>query len=345
VAAGLGVVVWITWRAARDARGVSLLLPATAHLLALAAFVTEIGSRGLRVWLLARALGEPLRLGTSVRAQLAADAGGAVTPSRSGSDPAKVTVLRQDGLRWGGIGALLVGEITVEALVLLPVAVLLVILVPSVPQAAWGGFGYAFTVVVLGSAALLLARFAPDEPPALLRALGVRGPRWGSCRSLARDFLSRCRALLGLSALQMLGLVATTLLHQGARLAILPALASVVAPGAPLGPLVAWPFLLLWAGALLPPPGGGGVVEAGFALALDRTLPEAVLPATLLWWRFYSFYLAALLGGLILLTLRARTRPRTVGEGGEEARTPALADRSASRDSVDGMPEAPEVAP
>jgi hypothetical protein len=72
--------------------------------------------------------------------------------------------------------------------------------------------------------------------------------------------------------------------------------------------LLAWPMLLLYAGALVPAPGGGGAIELVFAAALDDVLSPDHLVAALLWWRFYTYYLSALLGAIVLASAGTASR-------------------------------------
>jgi glycosyltransferase 2 family protein len=80
---------------------------------------------------------------------------------------------------------------------------------------------------------------------------------------------------------------------------------------------VLWPMALLYGAAVAPVPGGGGVVELAFKGALDDVLPARLIPATLIWWRTYSFYIyivigAIAAGGTVMRALRRREEPREV---------------------------------
>lgn len=126
-----------------------------------------------------------------------------------------------------------------------------------------------------------------------------------------------------------------SLVHIMARLSVLPILVAGLDGQAPLGPLVAWPLVLLYAGSLLPPPGGGGAVEVTFLAALTAVVGGVGLAGTLLWWRVYTFYLGALSGGLVLVLALGRQGlseldpgrkdAGVVGPGGQEPRTGAEA--------------------
>jgi uncharacterized membrane protein YbhN (UPF0104 family) len=81
---------------------------------------------------------------------------------------------------------------------------------------------------------------------------------------------------------------------------VLPALVLTSAAGAgtPAAPLALWPLGFLYGAAVVPAPGGGGAVEVAFRAALAGVIPVAIFGAALLWWRFYTFYLYILLGGI-----------------------------------------------
>lgn len=285
-------------------------IPLQAHALALLAFFVEIVSRGIRVWCAARGLDLPLRLPTSVGAQLAGDALGAVTPSRVGSDPAKLLFLRRDGIRLGSSGALLVAEMASEASVLSVIA-LLMLLGPWSPWWSAGVAAYAVVVASLGMLALALSRASHAHPPRIWTTLRLGRARWESLDGTLREFRSAAGRLRDLRPRWIVAMLLASTLHIGARMAVLPALVLPIAQeveGAvgetDVAALVVRPFVVLYATALLPPPGGAGGVELTFASLLRNALPPDLLAACLVWWRWYTFYLSALLGGVALALLR-----------------------------------------
>ena len=87
--------------------------------------------------------------------------------------------------------------------------------------------------------------------------------------------------------------------HVGLRLASLPVIVLGSGVAAPLTPLIVWPLLLLYGGAIAPAPGGGGAVEFGFALGLRKVLGPSELGGALIWWRFYSFYIYLIAGAIV----------------------------------------------
>ena len=131
----------------------------------------------------------------------------------------------------------------------------------------------------------------------------------------ARRFRSQARALRRLDGGTIFRVLLVSLVNVLAKLTILPLLVLGVSPEAALGPLVAWPLLLLYTGSLLPPPGGGGAVEVTFIAALSGVIAEDSLAGILLWWRVYTFYLGALAGALVIISALGRSGLAEVGWG------------------------------
>ena len=65
-----------------------------------------------------------------------------------------------------------------------------------------------------------------------------------------------------------------------------------------MAPLVLWPLALFYGGVVVPAPGGGGFIEGAFAATLRDAIPSGIFAAALVWWRFYTFYLYILAGGI-----------------------------------------------
>lgn len=301
VLAGAGVMVYMMRRTGATIPQVANLLPIRIHLLALFTVVVDLLGRSVRIVLLARGVGHPVRFTTALYSMLAGDGAGAITPSRAGTQPAKLAVFNRDDMDVGTGGAVLVGETLAEAAILLPLALLAVAYLPGGRLGALGALVWAVGVTISVVIFFWVAGRALREAPGWWRKVRLTGRQWRVLRVVARRFRHRSAALFHLDAHTLLGVGFFTLLHVLGRLAALPALAwGAVAPEA-IPALIGWPFLLLYGAALVPTPGGGGAVEAGFAAALGTILGPAYVAGLLVWWRFYTFYLPALLGGVVLL--------------------------------------------
>ena len=96
----------------------------------------------------------------------------------------------------------------------------------------------------------------------------------------------------------MAGSLACSVLHISGRLMTLPIIIGSLGADVPLTSLILWPLVLLYGGALIPAPAGGGAMEYGFSAIMRGILPPDVMAASLIWWRFYSYYIYVALGAL-----------------------------------------------
>ena len=286
------------------------VIPVGNHLAALAAMVLEIVLRGARFVVLGTVMGAAVPLWAASMAQIAGDGGGAVTPARSGSDPAKALILVKRGVRGGQVGALLVGEAVAEATLLPLCAVVMAVSLDVSPWAMWGALTWTLVSLTLVGLAVRLAPTRDSSAPRLLQRLGVTGPRWERLVGIAADFRQAAGALRRMSSVHVLLLAAATLGHIAARLLVLLALAGTEFASANLAELLGWPFFLLYGAPLIPAPGGGGAIETGFAFWVGDHLPTEKLGALAFWWRFYTFHLFALVGWLVITMHTGRKRRR-----------------------------------
>ena len=273
------------------------------------AFLLSLLGRGARISLLARGLGGSLPLPQAIGVQLTGEAAAAVTPSRSGSDPARLLVMRRWGVDLPTGLAVLVGEMMAEGLLLLAVVGVFFVLLPDSKVATLAALPYGIVALALPFLTVVLARIPADRgPPRLWGTVGLRARQWQRLRDAAKRFRGKARALMDLEGKTVFLVLLVSLAHMLARLAILPLLTLSSAPSAPLGPLLAWPLVFLYAGSLLPPPGGGGAIELGFVAAPEPIFGGATLTSLLFWWRWYTFYLGGLLGGLFLCFSLGKTK-------------------------------------
>jgi uncharacterized protein (TIRG00374 family) len=282
--------------------GGSLTLPPRAHLLALAAVAVEVLARALKIRWSARAAGIRITLGTAVRTCLGGDFGAAITPARSGAEPARFLVLRETGLRASSVLVILYAELFLEvfslAAVVLGVAIVFrgagVVLATLVSMVG----GYAAVILGIGALALYLSRRTLDEPPPGARRLRHTGGRWRTIQSALVKLRATIDSVEHVDVRPAVYAFLASVVHVGIRLAVLPALVMTSVPTAPLAPLALWPLGFLYGAAVVPAPGGGGAVEVAFRAALGSAIPPSLFAAALIWWRFYTFYIYILLGAI-----------------------------------------------
>ena len=275
------------------------------HLMLLCLALSELLARGAKVWLSAIAMRIPMSYRLALRASAGGDFGAAITPNKSGAEPARYLIMTEDGMRPALILLVIYAELFLEMISLALVAVALYFLFRNAGSTLIGVISAVglYALFVLGTGALgwiLSAKYGTTgPPPRWARRLKLRGARWRKVqRALAtlRTAISGIRHMrVGMTAVALLA----SILHIGLRIAILPAIVySLGERHVPLAPLVLWPVALMWGSAVSPLPGGGGAIEVGFKAALEHSIPARIFGATLVWWRFYTFYLFILLGAL-----------------------------------------------
>lgn len=301
-AASVGVSFYIVASTWPRERGWAFL-PPWAHLLLLSAVALEIITRSWKIQLSAAALRIPLRFGDAARASLGGDFGAAITPARSGAEPARFLILATAGVPAASALLLIFAELFLEMLSLVVVVTLLAVLFQGSGTTLTGVIGlvggYAALVLGVGVAGYALARHnAIGPPPCWAARLGLHAGRW---RRLQRHLRQLRTSITGLRHAR-LGMVALSLgasvLHVLMRLTVLPIIVYAFGVRAPLAPLVLWPLALFYGGVVAPVPGGGGFIEIVFRQALGGVIPRAIFGVSLIWWRFYTFYLYVTLGAL-----------------------------------------------
>ena len=323
--AAIGASVWII-RSSWSADGARVSLPLWTHAAALSAAAFETLFRAVKIHWGARALGIRLSVRTCIRVILGGDFGAAITPARSGAEPARFLVLSEAGVPVAGSIIVLFTEIVLEMLSLAAVAVALGFLLDGSGAMAGGlaGLVGGYTAFIIGAGVggyALSKRNASGPPPRWARRVGLHAGRWRTVQRSLRQLRGSMDSLRRASWWMMFLSFLFSILHVLARLAILPIIMIGLGASIDLAPLVLWPMAILYGGAVAPAPGGGGLIEVAFRAALDGHIPVALMGAALLWWRVYTFYVLLVAGGLVAgnLVLRA------LRKGDEEADDPAAA--------------------
>ena len=298
----IGASVWIVWHG-WPAQGGTLNIPWWVHLLSIAIMLAEAAMRSVKLMWAGRALGTPLSFGTGLRTVLGGDFAAAITPSRSGSEPARFMVLTTARVPTAGIILLLFVELFMEGLSIAIVAVALTLLFHGEGRAISGilvlAAGYGATVVAVGIGGSMLARrYASGHAPPWARRVGLNAMRWRAVQRSLHQVQLGMDALRHARLVPLTGALAVSVVHVVLRLCALPALVLPLAPDAPLAPLVLWPLVLFYGSVVTPVPGGGGAVELAFTSVLKGAIPAPLMGRSLVWWRLYTFYGYVLLGAL-----------------------------------------------
>jgi uncharacterized membrane protein YbhN (UPF0104 family) len=158
-----------------------------------------------------------------------------------------------------------------------------------------------YSAFVLGVAALayMLAKRPPrSAPPGWARALFLNERRWHVVERWLAQVRNTVEALRNVQMKWVIASYLASVVHVGIRLAVLPAIVYSAGGTAPLAPLALWPLGFLYGAAVVPAPGGGGAVELAFSAALKNVIGLKLFAPALLWWRFYTFYIYIILGGI-----------------------------------------------
>jgi uncharacterized membrane protein YbhN (UPF0104 family) len=308
-AAAVGASIYIAYTTWPDQRNPAIL-PLWGHAAAFALVALEIGARALKIHLSAASLRVPLSFGASIRTCLGGDFGAAITPGRTGAEPARFLILAEAGVLPADNFLLLWIELFLEMLSLAGVA---------------------------AAGVILSRRNVGGPPPAWADTLGLHAGRWRAIQRMLRRVRASVERLRDAQVGPLVLAYLASVLHVLVRLSVLPALifalggSAGLATRAQVAPLILWPLALVYGAVVAPVPGGGGFVEVTFRHFLGRAIPASLLGASLVWWRFYTFYLYVILGALSAgrSVMRAlRTVEEDVGEE-EEAPAPEPAVREA----------------
>lgn len=305
-AAMLGASTWVV--ATNWPAGGMPLLAWSAHAAALAAVGIEVTTRALKIQASAIAVGLPLRFGTAVRVCLGGDFAASITPARSGAEPARFLILAESGMPAAGRVLVLFLELFLEMCSLALVCVVLAWLFQGRGASVRGLLalvgGYSTAVLGAGAVGLMLARRnANGPPPVWATRLGLHAGRWRTIQRTLRSLRSSVQSLRHAKRRYMLAAFVGSILHVLCKVAVLPLLVFLGDPSFAMSmdtvaPLVLWPLALFYGGVVVPAPGGGGFIEGAFAMTLKSAIPAGIFAAALVWWRFYTFYLYVIVGGL-----------------------------------------------
>jgi uncharacterized protein (TIRG00374 family) len=299
----IGVSAYII-RSSWSEEGARVGLPLWGHVACFTAALLELLCRSIKIRLSGAALRIPLSLRSSLRASLGGDFGAAITPARSGAEPARFLILREAGLPAADTLVILFLELFLEMLSLAALAAALAFLLGSSSSAVRGLVAlvgaYSTLVIGLGVVGYTAAqKWADRAAPAWLRRLGMSDRRWHAVQLSLRHLRANVSMMRTARWWVLAASLAFSILHVLMRLTILPIIVFALGARTALGPLVLWPLAIYYGGAVSPAPAGGGLIEIAFRGALNDHIPAPVLGASLLWWRVYTFYLPLLGGALV----------------------------------------------
>jgi uncharacterized protein (TIRG00374 family) len=300
--AAIGVSLYIvltSWPYQHHAVSVSV----TAHFILLGVALLELGARAGKVWLSAASLRIPMTFGTALRASAGGDFGAAITPSRTGAEPARYLIMTEAGMPSANIVLVIFAELFLEMISLALVAAAMFFVFRGAGAMITGMVGlvamYATFVLGTGALGFMLARRGTNgPPPKWAQRIGLHAGRWRAVQRSLRQLRSGIEGMRHMRIGIALTALGASLVHLALRLAILPIIVYSFGVKSPAAPLILWPVALMYGSVLVPVPAGGGAIEVAFKEALGGAIPASVFGASLIWWRFYTFYLYIILGAL-----------------------------------------------
>ncbi|HEY7893337.1 MAG TPA: lysylphosphatidylglycerol synthase transmembrane domain-containing protein [Gemmatimonadaceae bacterium] len=327
-AAAIGVSLYLAFANSAPADH-SVSMSVATHGVLLAVALLELGARGAKVRLSAASLRIPMTLGVALRASAGGDFGAAITPSRTGAEPARFLIMTEAGMSSAHIILVIYAELFLEMISLAIVAIAMFFTFRSSGAMITGMVSlvamYAAFVLGTGALGFVLARRGINHtPPRLLARLGVHGARWERFRKVLAQLQSGIEGMRDMRVGMAIIALLTSIVHILLRLAILPIIVYSFGVHAAKAPLILWPIALMYGSVVVAVPAGGGSIEVGFKEALGHVIPSTIFGASLIWWRFYTFYLYIILGaiaagGTVLRALRPHEdEDAAADEGGAE---------------------------
>ena len=263
-AAMIGASVWVV--ASNWPAGGMPWLAWQAHAVAVATVLFEVVARALKIQASARAVRLPLTFTTALRVSLGGDFASAITPARSGAEPARFLVLAESGMKPAGRVMVLFLELFLEMISLTIVCVALGMVFAGRGTSVGGLIGvvggYSTGVLAAGGVALLLARRnAHGPPPGWARRLRMNAGRWRAIQRTLRQLRTSVTMLRHARVGVMLLALTASVMHVCGKVATLPILVflgdrTFHLDMNTLAPLVLWPLALFYGGAVVPAPGG-----------------------------------------------------------------------------------------
>ncbi|MBV6520180.1 MAG: hypothetical protein MNPFHGCM_00285 [Gemmatimonadaceae bacterium] len=283
--------------------GAPLGLPFWAHLGALAIVAADLTLRTFKVQLSGRAVGAIVEFGTALRMGLGGDFAAAITPSKTGAEPARFLVLKEAGYPAAQILAVLFLELALELMSLLTIAVVFYLTLErsgSLMTALLSIVGaYATTMLAITAVLFILSRRNTSGPaPAWATRLRLSATMWHRVQTTLRHVKVSVEGLVRARPAFILAAYFVSVTHVFARLLVLPILVFAYGDRPPVAPLLVWPMVLLYGSSAAPAPAGGGVVEMSFQAALAGHIPVQLIASSLIWWRVYTFYAYVAFGAM-----------------------------------------------
>ncbi len=277
---------------------------------------------GLKIKVIANALGEYISLKSAVQTFLVGSFISNVTPFASGGGPFQVLLLNKRGISLGKSSTIIIVQFIMRLLFFSVLSPIFLLLFPNLIDSGLipkGLFDLLIIISLLISAIIIYFIWKPEK----IKILADKLKNLKLLQFLTKD--KRSEELIDRlyqemdefhqSLWQLARYNRSSLWWAGLFTVVFWTLFFLIIPVVLLG-LDAEPFffrsfivqtifyLIL---PYLPTPGGSGVAEFGFAALFSSFVPSAILGLVAVVWRFLTFYLVIICGGLILFKMVAKS--------------------------------------
>ncbi len=287
-------------------------LAATAGLWALATLAD-----GTRLAVLSRVSDHPMTVRVSVDILLVGYFMAAVTPFQVGGLPLQLYIMNSWGIPPGKASAILLARGIMFYILLFAVAPFIALSLGVSTALLKVMAGYILVIVTCGAALVLAGIFFPRRIAGWQARLAARPKQTRLVRLLVRslgEFVHLADGLKLYLQRRHLGLVLValglTLVYGAAYFSMSGTLLRGLGIVADFGRVAGLNVILTAVLLFMPTPGAGGVAEAGAAALYSMICPKYMLGVFVVVWRVFSFYLGAIIGGLLALKhVAVLTRP------------------------------------
>lgn len=278
---------------------------------------------GIRVQCIAAGLGASISFRKVLGINLAATFTGNITPFNSGGVPTQIFLLSKNGLQPGKASAIVTIRVIFSTLLFTLVVPILLLFYRSRFTSGFIGqaLNIAIPIATLVSVILIAVIAKPNlasglfallyKPLSSIRCLTKFLPTLDKMRVEIESFHQAIREFR--RGFHVYGVILCSFLYWLLFFSIAPCL--MIALGIDTSHLfwemVILQFLLVFVISYLPAPGGSGVTELSLYSVLVF-IPANLRAVFIIFWRLLSYYMATVIGGIILLKfVRHPVRPRT----------------------------------
>lgn len=289
----------------------------------------------LRLQVLTWALGKFISLKSSIEFTLGGLFLGAVTPFQSGGIPFQVYVLKREGFNIGeGTAIILFRAVLALGVVVVALpGIIYYYRVISTAQVLRSILNYLFFFYLFAIIFLLLILYRTEHVRRGLHRFGdflrrrriIRSerPRMIVDRILdeVENFKKSMVLFFRAGKWKTLLSFVLTLISMGIYFMIAPALLYGLGVQAPIIKAAVLQLVLTYLLAFIPTPGASGIAELGGFSLFALICPKELLGIYVLLWRFFTFYISVILGGLVLIRMVGFEKLKTITEkkeGGEK---------------------------